>query len=414
MGDRANNLQRAVASYHEALRIFTPEAAPLDYARTQNNLGEAYRSLPTGDREANVQRAIASFEEALRLHPAFPVAYFNRGITYAILGQHERAMADFDEALRLDPAYTEAYLITGKLLDNQGKYSEALSYFEKAAELDLQYAAMAQERMDEAIRRAATQVPLHETLEPESEMILIPAGPFLMGSPRRDGMRTDVEPEQFEMNIYGYTIGKYPVTVGEYRTFIESGGYQQPRWWTQSGWAWRSRENKNVPRYWNDEVFSGEDSLPIVGISWYEAYAYTRWLSETTGQNYRLPTEAEWEKAAKGTDGRKYPWGNEFDPGRCNVEGQVNHIAPVNTYPNGISPYGVFDMVGNVWEWCLSSWDDKYKHPENNDPDGDQRRVIRGGSWSTPSSVATTTHRTMLLPFVSSPEVGFRVVMLLQ
>ncbi|NDJ74927.1 MAG: formylglycine-generating enzyme family protein, partial [Chloroflexi bacterium] len=101
-----------------------------------------------------------------------------------------------------------------------------------------------------------------------------------------------------------FRIGKYPVTVGEFRAFIEGGGYHEARWWTEAGWRWRMDRDITQPFHWDDAQWSGDERLPVVSVSWYAAYAYCQWLAAQTGRTYRLPTEAEWEKAARGPDGR--------------------------------------------------------------------------------------------------------------
>lgn len=234
----------------------------------------------------------------------------------------------------------------------------------------------------------------------EPEMVLIPAGPFLMGSPTSDQLRYDGEPEQFELLLdYDYTIGKYPVTVGQYRAFMEAGGYRENRWWTDAGWQQRQSAGWRQPRYWGDKKWTGDDLLPVVGVSWYEAFAYTQWLAEATGREYRLLREAEWEKAARGglqiPDGkgsmkknphpaRIWPWGDD-EPTKelCNFEGNVGQTSVVTSHAAQATaqPYGLFHMAGNVWEWCLSEWANPYQHPEQNDPADDSPRVLRGGSW---------------------------------
>lgn len=262
----------------------------------------------------------------------------------------------------------------------------------------------------------------------EPAMVLIPAGPFLMGSLKDDLLRNDAEPEQFELNLaYYYAIGTCPITVGLYRAFIEAGGYQQQRFWTQVGW--QEICNRTQPDHWADPQWAGDDRLPVVGVSWYEAEAYTRWLAETSGRDYRLPTEAEWEKAARGgmllppvrTDevgwqpnpcpARQWPWGDEPpDDQRLNYLNNVRHTTPVGMYMKGSSPYGALDMAGNVWEWCLNRWTKPYAYPESTDPEGDSFRVARGGSWFNADTDARCSYRLKLPANLRlDHDVGFRV-----
>ncbi|NJP07020.1 MAG: formylglycine-generating enzyme family protein, partial [Chloroflexaceae bacterium] len=135
-------------------------------------------------------------------------------------------------------------------------------------------------------------------------------------------------------------------------------GYTNPAYWTGPGWAWREASNRTQPYYWDDSTLNG-DAQPVVGVNWFEAVAYARWLSAQTGREYRLPTEAEWEKAARGPDGLIWPWGNEWRDGMANSNEAGHDVTiAVGNYPDGASPYGALDMAGNVWEWCSSSWED--------------------------------------------------------
>ena len=153
-------------------------------------------------------------------------------------------------------------------------------------------------------------------------------------------------------------------------------------------------------------------------MCWYECVAYCRWYTEVNEQVYRLPSEAEWEKAARGTEGRRYPWGNEFEAGRLNSdEGEqiVRTTTPVGVYPTGMSPYGCSDMAGNVWGWTISLWGKdwgkpEYKYPydstdgrENLDAGDDFLRVLRGGSWNDSQLSARCASR-----FGYNPNLGLR------
>jgi formylglycine-generating enzyme required for sulfatase activity len=167
------------------------------------------------------------------------------------------------------------------------------------------------------------------------------------------------------------------------------GGYLKKPYWTDAGWEWRDRGDILQPAYYGHDKQWSDDRQPQVGVTWYEAIAYCTWLAEATGRAYRLPGEAEWEKAARGTDGRIFPWGDTFDPERCNWHGSsIGHTTPVGSYPAGASPYGALDMAGNVWEWCASKYTDPYHHPEDNETKGTDVRAARGGSWGNPDATA--------------------------
>ena len=193
--------------------------------------------------------------------------------------------------------------------------------------------------------------------------------------------------------VAAFYIARYPVTNRAYQAFVEAAGYPAPRHW-----------QSHFPEVLSDH--------PVVNISWREALAYCDWLSATTGQHYRLPTEAEWEKAARGADSCAYPWGNIFDKAKCNSwEAGLGWTTPVDAYPNGASPYGVMDMAGNVWEWCSSLYAD---YPYRAD-DGRERltaegwRVLRGGSWFDHEWGVRAARRLSGQPERVSHNTGFRV-----
>ncbi|MDF0667560.1 MAG: SUMF1/EgtB/PvdO family nonheme iron enzyme [Nitrospira sp.] len=194
-----------------------------------------------------------------------------------------------------------------------------------------------------------------------SDMVKVPKGPFLYG-----------EQKTRETIGHDYWIDKFPVTNEKYAAFIAAGVYKNPQHWSPEGWKWKTENNITGPLYWNDAKWNKPDH-PMVGVSYYEADAYATWAGK------RLPTEQEWEKAARGTDGRKFPWGEEFDEGKCNHRSMSYFGAmssffrsvttPVTQYPNGVSPYGCYDMVGNVFEWCSSPYSNMML----------KGRVVRGG-----------------------------------
>ncbi|MBN1967260.1 MAG: SUMF1/EgtB/PvdO family nonheme iron enzyme [Anaerolineae bacterium] len=255
----------------------------------------------------------------------------------------------------------------------------------------------------------------------EPDLVTIPAGAFMMGStPDQVAMLNKLygagwfESEMPEQRVLlaSYQIGTYPVTVGDFRVFIESGGYRDARFWTQTGWAWREQNGITMPDMWEGSEWTDDDLLPVIGVSWHEAFAYCRWLASVTGQPYRLPTEAEWEKAARGTDGRIYPWGDDWRAGCSNTkEAGIGHTTPVGSFsPAGDSPYGVVDMSGNVWEWCQTKWRATYRQREDNAPEGSADRVLRGGSWLNLRIGARTANRSRLAPSQRLNGWGFRVV----
>ncbi len=256
-------------------------------------------------------------------------------------------------------------------------------------------------------------------LEPghPERFVAIPAGSFPMGAQNKDPSKPNHDPEAYDdegpvsvVPLDAYRIGRYPVTVTEYRRFLESGGYADPRYWMAGGHG-----RQSAPDNWEGQVQF--PSRPVVGVSWYEALAYCRWAGGT------LPSEAEWERAARGTGGRRFPWGNEPpDASRCNYDMNVGHPTPVGVYPQGATPEGMHDLAGNVWEWTRSLWGTDWNTPDFGYPydadDGREdleaaenvRRVRRGGGFDDSARDVRCASRYRLNPGSHGRNLGFRVV----
>ena len=229
-------------------------------------------------------------------------------------------------------------------------------------------------------------------------LVAVPAGPFLMGSSAADTLASDNEKPQHTVTLPAYWIGKTEVTNAQFRPFVEGDGYTNRAYWTADGWAWKEELKRTQPLYWNIAQMNGDDQ-PVTGVSWYEAVAYVRWLSAQTGHEFRLPTEAEWEKAARSADGRIWPWGNEWAEGRANTaEARVDLTTPVGGYPEGASPYGALDMAGNIWEWCATVWPKPYPYTIEDEWTTEylerrEARALRGGSWTSQQVYARGANR---------------------
>jgi formylglycine-generating enzyme required for sulfatase activity len=231
---------------------------------------------------------------------------------------------------------------------------------------------------------------------PEPQTVVIPAGEFLMGSSETSAP-SDEKP-QHKLYLPQYAIGRYPVTNFEYRAFVQATGHASPSHW----------EGLDYPEGLGDH--------PVVHMRWNDALAYCEWLSRETGKPYRLPTEAEWEKAARNADQRTWPWGSDWDAAKCNSkEGGVGHTTPVGQYsPAGDSPYGVADMAGNVSEWC-GSLDRLYPCQSGDgreDLTASGDRVLRGGAFSDDKESVRCTYRYRRLPASRDKTTGFRVVLM--
>ena len=227
-------------------------------------------------------------------------------------------------------------------------------------------------------------------------LVYVPSGSFLMGTVPTPYRKTDHEEPQREVTLDAFYIGKLPVTNTQYSRFLEAKG-------------------GHSPRFHDDPRFNAPD-CPVVGVSWYDALGYLTWLNELTNRSYRLPTEAEWEKASRGTDGRIYPWGDVWDVSNGNFgEIRLKRTTPVGSYPGGVSPYGCLDMGGNVYEWC-NDWfhPETYKYSPAVNPGGaadGRRKVIRGGSWVPRGEFAARcANRAAYEPTEKVHNVGLRIV----
>jgi len=240
-----------------------------------------------------------------------------------------------------------------------------------------------------------------------SQMVEIPGGEFAMGSNSIDAI--DNEKPAHLVYVDTYWIDKYPVTCKEYRQFMEAGGYQKAEFWSEEGWKWLGSNPVAHPLYWSES--KDWDNHPVCGVSWYEAEAYARFVGK------RLPTEAEWEKAATGLEKSIYPWGNNPPEAKfANYGTLVGHTTPVNAYPAGKSAFGCYDLLGNVWEWT-STWFDGYSGFKSYPYAGysavyfdRQHRVLKGGSWATRPWALRNSFRNWYHPHVRQILAGFRLV----
>jgi len=253
-------------------------------------------------------------------------------------------------------------------------------------------------------------LPRPPTRQPfEPEMIPIPAGEFLMGSdPSVDKNARGNEWPQHTLHLPDYYLAKTPVTQAQYAAFVQATGHRAPN--VDEDWA--------EPYNWSGSTPpSGKEGHPVVLVSWHDAVAYCNWLAEVTGKPYRLPSEAEWEKGARGTEGLIYPWGNRWNKGWCNTyESGKGGTTPVGAYPKGASPYDLLDMAGNVWEWTWSVFKSYPYVPGDGweDLESGDIRVLRGGSWSYYQDSARCAYRYEEdLPDCRYSNFGFRVAVFL-
>lgn len=220
-------------------------------------------------------------------------------------------------------------------------------------------------------------------------MVEIPAGPFIMGSDTGD----PEDAPAHEIDLPAFEIDRFEVTNADFAAFVETTDYV-------------TDAEKSGKKSWWDSFGDGKESHPVVRVTWNDAAAYCAWLDK------RLPTEAEWEKAARGTEGLRFPWGNAWDPSKANVKATgLRGTVVVGSFGAGASPYGIEDMAGNAWEWTVN-WYQPY--PGNTVGDayyGEICRVIRGGAWFDNEPQSTTFNRNCAEPNkTASDELGFRCV----
>ncbi len=206
-------------------------------------------------------------------------------------------------------------------------------------------------------------------------------------------------------NVPAFAIAKYPLTNAQFAKFVEADGYNQRQWWSVEGWQARESNSWVEPGWWS-AVPVRLANCPVIGISWFEAVAFCLWLSDATGEKVALPTEQQWQRAAQGNTNRAYPWGDNFDENCCNFNRKGT--TPVTQYEGkGNSPFGVVDMSGNVWEWCLTD----YESGEQNVNAFAIKRVLRGGSWYSNAVLnVRSDFRDWNLPDKRSDVWGFRLV----
>jgi iron(II)-dependent oxidoreductase len=262
--------------------------------------------------------------------------------------------------------------------------------------------------------------------------VKIPGGIYRLGGTPDIPFIFDNEKWAHPVTIEPFRIAATPVTFGEYREFVDDGGYREPSIWSPEGWAWLQQSNQTHPVFWEkdghgkwlwrwfDRWMPLKPTLPIVNVNWFEANAYCNWAGR------RLPTEAEWELTASSgpkpdregfTDEKRwYPWGNKLPtPEYANLNSVAGGIVDVRAYLGGNSAFGLRQMIGNVWEWTADTFNpypgyeidpyDTYSRPSFG-----QQKVLRGGCWATRPHVIRNTYRNFYTPDRNNIFAGFRTV----
>lgn len=231
-------------------------------------------------------------------------------------------------------------------------------------------------------------------LNNNNEMVLIPAGPFLYGSKEDDKKAYQDEKPQRVIELPAFYIDIYPVTNEQYCRFLNE---KKPdkndlKKWIKLGGSYKKEKCRIIQDGKSYMVEKGFEKYPVIYVTWYGATAYAEWAGK------RLPTEEEWEKAARGTEGRKYPWGDEWQPGLCNSEESgIGMTSEVGKYSGGKSIFGCYDMAGNVWEWTASDYKERPGW-----------YVLRGGAWYFNGNFCRCAYRDCSFPRNRFDDAGFR------
>ncbi len=356
------------------------------------------------------QEARTAFETGLQQHPANAMAHFYLGDACRGLKAWACAEEHYNTSLELDAKSSVAGLAkqrerkakVWRLLD-EGKQAinepnappKQVAHAEDTLDianklgLDDEQQALYQQLQEKIQQRHKPSHPKAASGKvQEQSMALVPAGEFTMGSSTGDADERPVR----QVYVDAFYMDKYQTSVGKYGTFLEATSHEAPEDW----------DIMDKPVH---------QKRPVINVDWADADAYCKWAGK------RLPTEAEWEKSARGTDGRIYPWGNELPTDfRTNMKKEIwnNHVVltPVGTFEAGKSPYGIYDMAGNVWEWVGDWYDqDYYKTGSLRNPTGPPKgdyKVVRGGSWGSSPKDLRSADRESRLPSFGGLGTGFR------
>ncbi len=242
---------------------------------------------------------------------------------------------------------------------------------------------------------------LYESPIDGSLLVLVPAGEFVAGGSERHEGRSG----RFPVQLPAFYIALHAVTNAQYRRFLRAADYPPPRHGDFGDHVWRAGEPA-------DDDFEGKAHHPVVHVTWHDAASYAHWAG------LRLPTELEWEKAARGSDGRRFPWGEDWDPERCrNDESRRRETtSDVWSHPRSCSHWGCYQMSGNVWEWCADWFAEdayrRYARGERAPPERGEERVVRGGSWFNAAAESfQACSRFGLAPLKCGDHYGFRLAL---
>lgn len=410
---RSLGLTTAILDAEDLTRQHSPLMSPLvwDLAHV-GNFEELWLLRETTGLEPmrpEIDPLYDAFEHPRAERPSLPLLSPTETSDYVDLVR--RKVLDTLDTVRFDPAQPllAAGFVYGMVLQHEHQHDETML-------------ATHQLRRGETVLSTVDDEPVPRADDVRSE-VLVPAGEFVMGT-STDPWAYDNERPAHRVVLPSYWIDTTPVSVAAYRAFVEAGGYDDQRLWSDGGWEWRCRSGRRAPGFWVRDgrawlrrrfgsVEPLPDEEPVQHVCWFEAEAYARWAGR------RLPSEAEWEKAAAWDPAtgrsRRFPWGDEpATPDRANLGQRRFRPAPVGSYPDGASAVGALQMLGDVWEWTATDFTGHpgfctFPYPEYSEVFfGTDHKVLRGGSWATDPSAARNTFRNWDYPVRRQIFAGFR------
>ena len=411
--DRSHGLTTDVLDENELLaqhsRLMSPLVWDLAHVGNYEELWLLRAAAGIEAMRPEIDSLYDAFEHPRSTRPTLPLLRPEEAGDY--IGLVRRKVLDTLDGLRLDAGGTllESGFVYGMVLQHEHQHDETMLATHQ-------------------LRRGAPVLPADDGLPAPAALVrstevLVPAGPFTMGT-SEDPWAYDNERPAHEVDLPAFHIDTVPVSNAAYCAFVEAGGYDDQRLWTEHGWRWRCESGKRAPAFWFREGGSWlrrrfgrveplPDTQPVQHVCWYEADAYARWVGR------RLPTEAEWEKAASWDPAsrtkRRFPWGDEAPTDRHANLGQTRYQpTAAGSYPDGASPAGALQMVGDVWEWTASEFTGypgfrSFPYKEYSEVFFDDGyKVLRGGCWATDPLACRTTFRNWDYPVRRQIFSGFR------
>lgn len=361
-------------------KLVTIEEIKINEQKLLENRQKAIEHYNEGNKLLNSEeygKALAEYKKAIDLYPNIPKLQYNIGWLYGKVGKQKEAIKHFRNYCSLAPEAEDRDTVITKITILQG-------ILDRKNRLIKKY-----ENRNDVMTKALPRI------KEKCDMVLIPAGPFIMGI---DGIKREQRPSH-KVYVDAFYIDRYEVTNAQYYEFLD---YIKKTNDHSKCLEYEPLNKDHKPLKWEKDYYNHPE-YPVVRVDWFDAYAYAAWAGK------RLPTEAEWEKAARGTDERKWPWGNEWNPEKCST----GDPEPIGSYEEGKSPYGCYDMSGSVAEWCADWGDMRYyrKSPKRNPkgPEKGNKKIIRGGSrFANVGILLRCTARKTMDPILGNIGVGFR------